>query len=71
MFKINQYALGDTWKPLLSLLDTEAVARKCFVKKVFLEISQNWQEKTYARVSFLIKLKYLFFIYFLFNLTLK
>ena len=34
---------------------TETVARMCSVKKVFLEISQNSQENTYARVSFLIK----------------
>ena len=33
----------------------EAVAKRCSVKKVFLEISQNSQEKTCARVSFLIK----------------
>ena len=36
----------------------EAVAHTCFVlKKVFLEISQNSQENTCARVSFLIKLR--------------
>ena len=29
----------------------------CFVKKVFLEISQNSQENTCVRVSFLIKLQ--------------
>ena len=39
------------------LLSSEAVARICFVKKVFLEISQNWQENTCVRVSFLIKLQ--------------
>ena len=33
----------------------EAVVRRCSVKKVFLEISQNSQENTCARVSFLIK----------------
>ena len=37
--------------------DSEAVARRCFVKKVFLEISQNSQENTCSRVSFLIKLQ--------------
>ena len=37
--------------------DTEAVARRCFVKKVFLEMPQNSQENTCARVSFLIKLQ--------------
>ena len=30
----------------------EAVVRRCSVKKVFLEISQNSQENTSARVSF-------------------
>ena len=35
----------------------EAVAQRCSVKKVFLEISQNSQENTCARVSFLIKLQ--------------
>ena len=34
----------------------EAVSRRCSVKKVFLKISQNSQENTCARVSFLIKL---------------
>ena len=32
-------------------LNTEAVAQRCSVKKVFLEISQNSQENTYARDS--------------------
>ena len=36
---------------------TEAVVQRCSVKKVFLEISQNWQENTCAWVSFLIKLQ--------------
>ena len=35
----------------------EVVAQTCSVKKVFLEISQNSQENTCARVSFLIKLQ--------------
>ena len=34
----------------------EAVARRCSVKKVFIEISQNSRENTCSRVSFLIKL---------------
>ena len=38
-------------------LISEAVARSCSVKKAFLEISQNSQENTCARVSFLIKLQ--------------
>ena len=36
---------------------SEAVFQKCSVKKVFLEMSQNSQENTCARVSFLIKLQ--------------
>ena len=35
----------------------EAVVQRCSVKKVFLEISQNSQENTCARVTFLIKLQ--------------
>ena len=41
----------------------EAVAQKCFVKKMFLEISQNSEESTCARVSFLIKLQAGFQLY--------
>ena len=41
----------------LSPLLTEAVAQRCSVKKVFLEISQNSKGNTCARVSFLIKLQ--------------
>ena len=32
---------------------TEAVVRRCSVKKIFLEISQNSQQNARARVSFL------------------
>ena len=35
----------------------EAVVRRCSVKKMFLKISQNFQENICARVSFLIKLR--------------
>ena len=35
----------------------KAVAQRCIVKKMFLEFSQNSQENTYARVSFLTKLQ--------------
>ena len=38
----------------------EVVVQRCSVKKVFLEISQNSQENTCARVSFLIKLQVLY-----------
>ena len=37
------------------LQNLEAVVQWCSMKKVFSEISQNSQENTYARVSFLIK----------------
>ena len=36
---------------------TEAVAQRCFEKKVLLEISLNSQENICARVPFLIKLQ--------------
>ena len=42
---------------LIFLGVTEAVDQACSVKKVFLEISQNSQENTCARVCFLIKLQ--------------
>ena len=35
----------------------EAVVQRCSVKKVFLQFSQNSQENTYGRISFLIKLQ--------------
>ena len=44
-----------TYDNLVNLGLAEAVARRCFVKKVFLEISRNSQENTCTRVSFLIK----------------
>ena len=37
--------------------NSEAVVRRCSIKKVFLDISQNSQEITCARDSFLIKLQ--------------
>ena len=37
--------------------DTEAIVQRCFVKKVFLQISQNLQENTSVGFFFLIKLK--------------
>ena len=39
----------------VALTNTEAVTQRCSVKWVFLEILQNSQEKTCARVSFSIK----------------
>ena len=45
--------VSDFWLAVLK----EAVAQTCSVKNVFLEISQNSQENTCVRVSFLIKLQ--------------
>ena len=39
-----------------TIVSSEAVVRRCFIKKMFLEILQNSQENTCAKVSFLIKL---------------
>ena len=36
---------------------TEAIVQRCSVKKALIEISQNSQENTYARVSLLVKLQ--------------
>ena len=47
-----------------SLNQSEAVVRRCSVKNVFLEISQNSQEKTCARVFFFNKVAGLLFNYF-------
>ena len=46
----NPQLIDLTWK-------TEAVFRRCSVKKLFLKISQNSQKNTCARASFLIKLQ--------------
>ena len=52
------FSSGYFFKPpyLLWQLSSEAVAQRCSLKKVFLEISQNLQENACARVAFLIKL---------------
>ena len=59
-----QSSTAKNWSPiyikqiyLLIYIDTETVVRRCSVKIVFLEISQNSQESTCDKVSFLIKLK--------------
>ena len=41
---------------IAAILNAEAAAQRCSVKKVLLEISQSSQENTCARVYFLIKL---------------
>ena len=42
---------------LITVKGPEGIAQTCSVKKLILEISQNTQENTCARVSFLIKLQ--------------
>ena len=51
--KENFVNYPNTWL----LNPSEAVVQRCSVEKVFLEISQNSQENTYATVFFLIKLQ--------------
>ena len=45
----NKYFLNYFF---MVVLNTEAVVRKCSVKEVLLEISQNSQENTWAGVTF-------------------
>ena len=42
---------SEAWNGLKNPYFSEAVAQRCSVKQVFLEISQNLQENTCARVS--------------------
>ena len=51
----NLFLTISCWKRVKQ--HNEAVTLRCSVKKVFLEISQNLQENTCARDSFLIKLQ--------------
>ena len=50
-----QFSANDIKNTTNKLDPVEAVARRCSAKEVFLEISQNLQENTWAEVSFLIK----------------
>ena len=54
--KISQFYLKLIYEDP-QRLSKDTVARSCSVKKVFLKISQNSQEKTCPRASFLIKLQ--------------
>ena len=49
--------VSHTFKPILKAWETLTHRPELLCKKIFLEISQNSQENTYARVSFLIKLQ--------------
>ena len=55
----SRIAAQKCWIYLINIGEhyPEAVSRRCSVKKVFLEISQNSQKNTCARVSFSIKLQ--------------
>ena len=61
-FYCNHYLFSNQWFHQLicrttdvEKLGSEAVARRCSSKKLFWKISQNSQENTCARVSFLIR----------------
>ena len=49
--------MGEWEEDIVEVVGKEAVVQWCSVKKLFLEISQNLQESTCARVSLLIKLQ--------------
>ena len=55
LWKINHLWMGALHRHHRTY--SEAVARRCSVKRVFLEIPQILQENTYARTSYLIKLQ--------------
>ena len=54
--KVNSF-LSLSQMQFIHIPEVEAATRGVLRKKVFLEISQNSQENTGARVSFLIKLE--------------
>ena len=54
---LAEIKLWSKKKRSILLCKTKTVAHRCFVKKQFLEISQNSQESTCVRISFLINLQ--------------
>ena len=57
-FKFNDINMVIDWTVFNSFLwSIDAVVQRCSVKKKFLKISQNSQENTCAKISFLIKLQ--------------
>ena len=57
-FQAIAFISRQTYKEIKPIMQgTEVVARIGSVKKVFLEISQNSEDNTFARVSFLTKLE--------------
>ena len=57
IFKVKNKDIVNPKLVLHVFLVPEAVTRRCSVKEVFLEILQNSQENTCARVAFSIKLQ--------------
>ena len=56
-YKPHYKILALWWKTSLIVKDWLSLHHRCSIKKVFLDISQNSQENTCARVSFLMKLR--------------
>ena len=54
---MSMYQEAESQNYSIKKLQQQAVVQRCSVKKVLLEISQNSQENTCARVSFLKKLQ--------------
>ena len=54
---VRVYDLKSNGRYIFFMNSTEAVAQRCSLKKLLLEISQNSYENTRVRVSFLIKLQ--------------
>ena len=54
-FRAEHFSPRAEFPRLFSVPVSEAAVRRCSRKKVFLKISQNSQENTYVRVSFLNK----------------
>ena len=63
LFQNKFRVMKQAWRILkLTALTTEAIVRRCSVRKMFLKIQQNLQGNTCARVSFLPKLQACSFI---------
>ena len=54
---VRVYDLKSNGRYIFFLKSTEAVAQRCSVKKLFIEISQNSYQNTCVRVSFFVKLQ--------------
>ena len=56
LYKFRDF-ISKKYFALILNLNSEAVGRRCSVKKVFLKLSQNSQNNTCARIPFLMKLQ--------------